>query len=402
MKLEELLVQLLASAPLLRGGLLALYITLALVSYVLTVNRRRNPLTFLALLMIFGLSSLQIARLAIPESIWRIKPATAYVVEVVMPEYQPLPQPQSSFVTESGDWSQVEQKRPQVAQWRANIEQAVGECQLGQVTPGYDAALLMASIVTQESGGQWWAIGGAHDTGLAQVVPRENPNPVFRNRPSQQELLDPQFNLNFAACLLRDNIARTGSVMAGLNAYNGNGIHGGRAYAEIILEHYASFTYQESVTTSGPAEWGKFPSAPVAGPYLITQGYHAGHPGLDIGRFTTVVAVMDGVVRYVGPLYRSADGAPSCALAGCLGRFGIVLDHGGGTFTVYGHNSCSYVQAGEVVRAGQALACIGSEGKSTGPHLHFELRVGEVWNGDPGWPWQGTYYSAYDPTSYLP
>ena len=391
---------LIAQPPVLQGVLLAVYIILAIMSYVLAANRRRNPLTFLALLMVFGLSSLQIARLAIPESIWRIKPAAAYVVEVVAPEYRPLPQPQSVFVSQSGDWSLVQQKRPQVAQWRPNIEQAVGAC--GLQTPGYDAPLLMASIVTQESGGQWWVIGGAYDTGLAQVVPRENPNPVFRNRPSQQELLDPQFNLNFAACLLRDNIARTGSVVSGINAYNGNGIHGGRAYAEIILEHYASFTSQESVTRSSTAEPGKFPSAPVAGPYRITQVYHAGHPGLDIGGATTVVAVMDGVVRYVGPLYRSADGDARCALAGCLGAFAVVLDHGGGTFTVYGHNSCTYVQAGQPVRAGQPLGCVGSEGKSTGPHVHFELRANEVWNGNPGWPWRGAYRDGINPTQYLP
>ena len=115
-----------------------------------------------------------------------------------------------------------------------------------------------------------------------------------------------------------------------------------------------------------------------------------------------ILAVMDGVVQYVGPLYKSANNHKQCAKAGCLGGFSVVLDHGHGTYTIYGHNSCSYVQAGQHVKAGQAIACMGSEGRSTGPHLHFELRVNEKWNGNPNWPWRGNYLSAINPTSYFP
>ena len=146
---------------------------------------------------------------------------------IVLPNEDPAPAP----VQVSASWGSV---APAVARWQPHINEAIAHC--GLVTPGYDPALLMAAIVTQESSGNPSAMGAAHDTGLGQVV--NNSHPLFPNRPSQEQLLDPQFNLNFAACLLRDNLKRTGTVEAAVNAYNGNGIHGGRTYAQIIFGHY--------------------------------------------------------------------------------------------------------------------------------------------------------------------
>ncbi len=56
-----------------------------------------------------------------------------------------------------------------------------------------------------------------------------------------------------------------------------------------------------------------------------------------------------------------------------LGRV-VVVDHGGGFETVYGHTSESLVKAGQQVTPGTAIAKVGSTGRSTGPHLHFEVR----------------------------
>ena len=273
----------------------------------------------------------------------------------------------------------------------------------GLATPGYDPALLMAAIVMQESSGDPHAMGAAHDTGLAQVVNRSHPNAMFRNRPSREELLDPQFNLNFASCLLKDNLNYTGSVEAAVDAYNGNGVHNGRTYAEIIFGHYTSFLSRVAPVTEEAGKGGlPFASWPVSGKPIITQHYKTGHPGMDVVGNGNILAVMDGTVQYVGPLYKSKNSNAQCAKAGCLGGFSVVLSHGGGTFTIYGHNSCAYVEVGQSVRAGQTIACMGSEGRSTGPHLHFELRINEKWNGNPNWPWQGNYLSAVNPTSYFP
>lgn len=62
--------------------------------------------------------------------------------------------------------------------------------------------------------------------------------------------------------------------------------------------------------------------------------------------------------------------------AGWYGGYGnaVILDHGGGITTLYGHASRLYVGEGETVKKGDAIAAIGTTGLSTGPHLHFEVR----------------------------
>ena len=54
----------------------------------------------------------------------------------------------------------------------------------------------------------------------------------------------------------------------------------------------------------------------------------------------------------------------------------IIVQHDRGLKTLYAHNSRNLVRKGEKVRQGQAIALVGSTGRSTGPHLHFEVRNG--------------------------
>lgn len=76
-------------------------------------------------------------------------------------------------------------------------------------------------------------------------------------------------------------------------------------------------------------------------------------------------------------IYAAKGGTVVKAQPGWNGGYGtyIILDHGDGLQTLYGHNSQLFVAVGEVVSQGQTIAAMGSTGRSTGPHLHFEVRV---------------------------
>jgi murein DD-endopeptidase MepM/ murein hydrolase activator NlpD len=76
------------------------------------------------------------------------------------------------------------------------------------------------------------------------------------------------------------------------------------------------------------------------------------------------------------PFHAAGDGV--VIEAGPMNGYGnvIMIQHADGTITVYGHEEKYLVQKGEKVKAGQLIGLVGSEGESTGYHLHFEIRVG--------------------------
>ena len=97
------------------------------------------------------------------------------------------------------------------------------------------------------------------------------------------------------------------------------------------------------------------------------SGVQKFHSGIDIG------------VDYGTPVHAAATGRVTCA--GWVSGYGnyVVIDHGGGVETCYGHNQELYVTEGMMVSQSDVIAGAGSTGNSTGPHVHFEVRV----NGEP-------------------
>lgn len=135
------------------------------------------------------------------------------------------------------------------------------------------------------------------------------------------------------------------------------------------------YSYQP-VSGSGAFIW------PVNGVITSPYGYRTHpifgttiyHSGIDIG------------VDYGTPVHAADSGV--VVEAGWISGYGyaVVIDHGNGLSTLYGHNESLNVSSGQSVSQGQVIAYAGSTGNSTGPHVHFEVRS----NGDP-----------VDPSAYL-
>ena len=75
------------------------------------------------------------------------------------------------------------------------------------------------------------------------------------------------------------------------------------------------------------------------------------------------------------PIKVAADGVvESASYSGSYGNL-VKISHGNGVETWYAHTSKMYVKKGDTVKAGDIIAAVGSTGNSTGPHLHFEIRI---------------------------
>jgi murein DD-endopeptidase MepM/ murein hydrolase activator NlpD len=102
----------------------------------------------------------------------------------------------------------------------------------------------------------------------------------------------------------------------------------------------------------------------IASPFGMRDGRR--HEGIDLPAptGTPVFAAADGVVAYAGNRIRGYGNM-------------VVVRHGGDLMTVYAHNSMILVSQGQPVRSGDRIALVGQSGRASGPHLHFEVRVGQ-------------------------
>jgi len=128
------------------------------------------------------------------------------------------------------------------------------------------------------------------------------------------------------------------------------------------------FDERNSIIASTPSIW------PVRGFITSSFGYRTSpitgtrqfHEGLDIANKvgSPVSAPADGTVIYVG--YQSGYGRT------------IKVQHGYGVVTLYGHLSKTAVEKGQRVKKGDVIGYVGNTGRSTGPHLHYEVRLNGV------------------------
>ena len=141
-------------------------------------------------------------------------------------------------------------------------------------------------------------------------------------------------------------------------------IHQEKGFASL----FDSLDNQRNLLASTPA------IRPTKGWKTSTFGYRISpftgrrefHKGLDIASRigTPVIAPADGIVKFVGK-------------RGLLGRM-CVIDHGHGMVTRYGHLNKTLKQKGEVVKRGDIIAEMGNSGRSTGPHLHYEVHLNGI------------------------
>jgi murein DD-endopeptidase MepM/ murein hydrolase activator NlpD len=178
------------------------------------------------------------------------------------------------------------------------------------------------------------------------------PDPVLLAAASTDELRDDQVSSSIDRLSTLKTTALTGATTAGL-----------------------TLGLTRNVTT---ADWIRANSAPnlwpVEGPITGAfgeridpfNGEGAFHSGVDIGATigSPIIAPADGIVVF----------------ADFMGGYGraVVLDHGHGITTRYGHMKSFAVFPGEHVHRGDTIGYVGDSGRSTGPHLHYEVRINDI------------------------
>ncbi len=130
-----------------------------------------------------------------------------------------------------------------------------------------------------------------------------------------------------------------------------------------IISH--TITHGTTTYTGGRLMWPV-----VGGGNYISQYFHYGHYAIDIAADygSEVRAAAGGTVVFAG-------------WKGNGGGYQVWISHGSNLYTTYNHMSAISVGYGQTVGAGQQVGRIGQSGDATGPHLHFEVWRGPVWNG---------------------
>lgn len=168
--------------------------------------------------------------------------------------------------------------------------------------------------------------------------------------------------------LAKDEIAVQSKDYSSLSIRIDEAIRDSNLREQGILELWENLQGRQSLLRATPN------MSPVRGWFTSRFGYRNSpytgrpmmHQGLDIAASpgTPVYAPADGVISFAG--YDSGYGKL------------VSIDHGYGVISRYGHNSKLFVKVGQQIKRGDLLSAVGNTGQSTGPHLHYEVRINNV------------------------
>jgi len=270
-----------------------------------------------------------------------------------------------------------------VAAWISSWDNAWSMINLGTVTP---------QVYTVKEGDSLWSIARAHDMYVTDIVASNGiqedsilalGQSIILSKPTPLVTVVAQVEGNETVPIPYQTITENDNSVNGIKvktegkngekfiAYTAT-LRNGVVESKNIIEEKVIKTAVDKVvvkgrsvqvasrsgggTSTGKLHW------PVSG--SISQSFGRGHTGMDIAGAS-------------GSAIGAADGG-TVTFAGWQGGYGnfIIINHGNGIVTRYAHCSKLLVQKGQKVSQGQTIGLRGSTGRSTGPHLHFEVMVG--------------------------
>lgn len=219
------------------------------------------------------------------------------------------------------------------------------------------------NLVRVESGGRQDAVSPSGARGVMQLMPETA-------RILGVDITDAEQNIEGGMRYLRMQFDRFGRWDLAVAAYHAGPVavqkaNGIPAKSAAFVRRVMGGTVSASAPPARAAEathrlTGGF-AWPVEG--LLTARFGTRHRGIDLAvpAGTPIRASRAGTVSHTGRYYEYGQT--------------VILEHGGGVSTLYGHASAILVQKGQAVKAGEVIARVGCTGRCTGPHVHFEIRV---------------------------
>jgi len=232
-----------------------------------------------------------------------------------------------------------------VAQWQRQVVEQQTEVRLLQERAGAQAQAVGRQLAGMQARLLRMEALGARMTQVAALEDGEFTfeNPVATGGPASVELPIAEFELQRTLAELSHDLKRR------------------EAELEVLEALLRDRDYRQATEVAGRPVSRGWVSSPFGSRVDPFNGQSAWHPGVDFSgrRGTDVMAVAGGVVIYAD---RRADYG-----------WTVEINHGDGYVTRYAHHQELKVTTGEIVKRGQVIGTIGSSGRATGPHLHFEV-----------------------------